>query len=621
MRHTMSHPVCRLLIATLLLFCSFAFAASTADAAEAAPKKKAKKAATEDRGLAVVEKNRATGKRIALVIGNGSYRHTDSMPKLANPPNDADDMATALRRFGFEVIAKKNLTKEEMDETITDFGRKIADSDAALFYYAGHGLQVKGQNYMVPVDANIDSEAKVPYRAVNVNQLLEEMDSSRSRVNIVMLDACRNNPISGKFRSGSSRGLAPPSTMPKGTVVVYATDPGNVAADGGGRNGVFTSGLLTAFRGNDLTLGGVLYAASKQVQDATGRQQTPYINGPATVQREFSFVSPSSMTDLQPSPVQPAPVAPPAKKFQLNPLAVEEPPPETARPSSPRAFSDHTTGMDFVPIKGGCFDMGDSFGDGNAEEKPVHEVCLDGFSMAKYDVTVGQFRKFVNATGYRTDAEKNTGGVNGCYAMEFGKDKLFDWRDWGSWKNPNKYLENEENHPVACVSWNDAQEFVKWLNGKSGASYRLPTEAEWEYAARAGSSGRNYWGNSKDTACGFANVADQTKMEGGVTFADTHKCSDGYPYVAPVGQFKPNGFGLYDMMGNVWQWTGDWYGEKYYGSSPKNNPTGPSTGSDRVYRGGGWSNVARGVRAAVRDGFSPGSCGFNLGFRLASPVQ
>jgi hypothetical protein len=159
-------------------------------AAEPAKKKAEKAASTDDRGVAVVEKS-SVGKRVALVIGNGSYRYTDSMPKLTNPANDADDMAAALRRFGFEVIAKKNLTKEEMDETITDFGRIAANSDAALFYYAGHGLQVRGQNYLVPVDANIDSDAKVPYRAVNVNQLLEEMESSRGRVNIVMLGGCR----------------------------------------------------------------------------------------------------------------------------------------------------------------------------------------------------------------------------------------------------------------------------------------------------------------------------------------------------------------------------------------------------------------------------------------------
>ena len=285
MPHTITNLVCRLMIATLLLCFSFAFVATPTHAAEVAKKKrKAAAAESDDRGLAVVDKNRDGRKRVALVIGNGSYRHTDSMPKLTNPANDADDMAAALRRFGFEVISKKNLTKEEMDETITNFGRKMADSDAALFYYAGHGLQVKGQNYMVPVDANIDSEAKVPYRAVNVNQLLEEMESSRSRVNIVMLDACRNNPISGKFRSGGGRGLAPPTSMPKGTVIVYATDPGNVAADGSGRNGLFTAGLLTAFKGSDLTLGGVLTRASEEVERHSNQQQTPYINGPATIQ-------------------------------------------------------------------------------------------------------------------------------------------------------------------------------------------------------------------------------------------------------------------------------------------------------------------------------------------------
>lgn len=270
----------------------------------AAEKKKPEKSVSDDRGLVAIEKS--TGRRVALVIGNSAYRHTDSMPKLANPANDADDVAAALRKFGFDVVAKKNLTREEMDEAISDFGRRIANSDAALFYYAGHGLQVKGQNYLVPVDANIDSEARVPYRTVNVNQLLEEMESSKSKINIVMLDACRNNPISGKFRSGATRGLAAPAVSPKGTVIVYATDPGNVAADGDGRNGLFTAGLLTAFKGNDLTLGGVLYSASKLVHDASNQQQTPYINGPAMVQREFSFVSPSTMSDMQPSNDQPA---------------------------------------------------------------------------------------------------------------------------------------------------------------------------------------------------------------------------------------------------------------------------------------------------------------------------
>jgi hypothetical protein len=227
------------------------------------------------------------GATIALVIGNGNYQQ--SLPKLPNPPNDAEDIAKALRYFGFEVIEKKNQTLEAMNQAIAEFGSKIGGSEAALFYYAGHGIQVKGQNYLIPVNAMLDSEASVPYQSVNLNQVLDEMDNGKSGANIVVIDACRNNPISGKFRSGQSRGLASPGSTPKGTVIVYATDPGNVAADGDGRNGLLTAGLLTAFQGKDLSLDGVLTVASAEVEKASHQTQTPYVNGPKTLQKNFNF--------------------------------------------------------------------------------------------------------------------------------------------------------------------------------------------------------------------------------------------------------------------------------------------------------------------------------------------
>jgi hypothetical protein len=230
-----------------------------------------------------------TARRIALVIGNGDYQHADNLPKLANPTNDAEDIAAALRGFGFEVIERKNLTLEAMNQTVAEFGSRIGGSEAALFYFAGHGIQVKSQNYLMPVDAKIDSEAAVPYKGVNVNQILDEMENGRSAANIVMLDACRNNPITGKFRSGNTRGLAVPASPPKGTVIVYATDPGNVAADGDGRNGLFSAGLLTAFKGKELSLDEVLTVASAEVERASGNNQTPYVNGPKTLQKNFYF--------------------------------------------------------------------------------------------------------------------------------------------------------------------------------------------------------------------------------------------------------------------------------------------------------------------------------------------
>ncbi|CAN5493361.1 caspase family protein [soil metagenome] len=228
------------------------------------------------------------GRRIALVIGNGNYQNPE-IPKLLNPANDAEDIAKVLRGFGFEVIERKDQSLQSMNKAIAEFGSKIGGSEAALFYYAGHGIQVKGQNYLMPVDATMESEASVPYQNVNVNQILDEMDNGKSGTNIVMLDACRNNPISGKFRSGPTRGLASPGSTPKGTVIIYATDPGNVAADGKGRNGLFTAGLLSAFKGKDLTLDGVLTVASAEVEQASGQKQTPYVNGPKTLQKNFNF--------------------------------------------------------------------------------------------------------------------------------------------------------------------------------------------------------------------------------------------------------------------------------------------------------------------------------------------
>ena len=202
------------------------------------------------------------------------------MPKTS--PERCAVSALKLSREG-ERVARGH------EQAIAEFGSRIGGSEVALFYFAGHGIQVKNQNYLMPVNARIESEASVPYQGVNLNQVLDEMDNGKSGANIVMLDACRNNPITGKFRSGQSRGLASPGSAPKGTVIVYATDPGNVASDGTGRNGLFTAGLLTAFKGKDLTLDGVLTAASAEVEKASGQTQTPYVNGPKTLQKSFHF--------------------------------------------------------------------------------------------------------------------------------------------------------------------------------------------------------------------------------------------------------------------------------------------------------------------------------------------
>jgi formylglycine-generating enzyme required for sulfatase activity len=274
-----------------------------------------------------------------------------------------------------------------------------------------------------------------------------------------------------------------------------------------------------------------------------------------------------------------------------------------------KPFTDPATAMEFLPVAGGCFQMGDTFGDGDKDEKPVHEVCVNDFSMAKYDVTVGDFRRFVTASGYTTEAEKK----DGCAVWNGSK---WEYGASNNWRNPG--FDQDERHPVVCVSWNDAQAYVQWQAKESGKAYRLPTEAEWEYAARSGGKKYKYsWGNDAPSG----NIADESAKRQFPTWVVWNGYDDGYVYTSPVGTYKPNELGLYDMTGNAWQWLNDWYGEKYYDESSRNNPKGPATGERKVLRGGSWFGVPRFVRASVRFRSDPANRFTNLGFRLVFPAE
>ncbi len=500
MRHFTIQPVSRLIIATQLLFSLLLFVASPTQAAQ----KKAKKTtatATDDRGLAVVDKNRDGRKRIALVIGNSSYA---SSP-LRNPANDARAMAQTLRRLGFEVDERTDLGIVAMNEAVEKFGSRLHSGGVGLFYYAGHGMQVHGNNYLIPVDAKISAENEVRYKAVDAGLVLAKMEQAKSDVNIVVLDACRDNPFSRSFRS-SNRGLAN-MEAPNGTFIAYATAPGKTAADGNGKNGLYTQELVRVLESPGLKLEDVFKRASKGVKEKSGNQQTPWVA--SNLDGDFWFVPPSSMTDLKPSPVLPQPV-------QSTPVA--EPQYEPPAPH-PVAFDR----IEMVNIHGGCFQMGDNFGDGFSDEKPVHGVCVSDFAIGKYEVTVAQFRSFVNATDYSTEAEKG----DGCYVLTEG-----DWAKNASfnWKNPG--FSQEDTHPVACVSWNDATTYIRWLSGQSGRKYRLRTEAEWEYAARSGGKRERYSGGDNVYAVAWYSGNSWSKTQ-------------------PVGQKQANGLGIYDMSGNV----------------------------------------------------------------------
>jgi formylglycine-generating enzyme required for sulfatase activity len=250
-----------------------------------------------------------------------------------------------------------------------------------------------------------------------------------------------------------------------------------------------------------------------------------------------------------------------------------------------------------VMVRGGSFTMGctgEQGGDCYDDEKPAHQVTVSDFYIGRYEVTVRQFKEFIDASGYRTDADKD-GGSYFWNGEKWEKRSGINWKyDAAGALRPS----SDYNHPVIHVSWNDATEYCKWLSQKTGKRYRLPTEAEWEYAARGGSSGRGY-------KYAGSNAIDEVAWYTSNSGSKTH----------PVGQKKANELGLYDMSGNVWEWCQDWYGA--YTSNAQTNPKGPTGASGRVSRGGCWQDFARDCRASRRANNTPSGRNGYLGFRLA----
>ncbi len=272
-----------------------------------------------------------------------------------------------------------------------------------------------------------------------------------------------------------------------------------------------------------------------------------------------------------------------------------------------KKVADAPLGLVFV--RGGTFKMGSN--DGESDEKPVHTVTVSDFYLSKYELTVAEFRKFVEDKNYRTDAETGDGSYI-WVVNTWKKTASINWRHDAEGKNAL------DNHPVIHVSWNDAVAYCKWISKKTGQKYRLPTEAEWEYAAGNGSRHTKYsWGNGGPSGKKGGNVADKTAKAKISNLPIFENYTDGYVFVAPVGLFDANDFGLHDMTGNVWEWCSDWYDSDFYKNCPSSNPTGANSGTNRVFRGGSWFRYPRFCRAAYRNSYPPASRTYNLGFRLA----
>ncbi len=289
--------------------------------------------------------------------------------------------------------------------------------------------------------------------------------------------------------------------------------------------------------------------------------------------------------------------------------------PVSAKDEPGKSLQDCPQCPRLVVVPAGRFQMGSEDGEKGRSEGPVHQVRIrTPFALGATEVTVAQFRRFVDATGYQV--------APGCRVQERvpGARGRIEWRDdpIASWRSPGFVAPLVEEAPVVCVGRVDAQAYVAWLRSTTGQPYRLPSEAEWEYAARAGSTGIYSWGNNSDLGCEFANLYDRKSralLDFGWGFAD---CDDGFAELAPAGSLKPNAFGLYDMLGNVWEWAEDCY-VPTYDETPRDGSAMPSTGDCKLWavRGGGWMTRPSRNRLAFR-GRDPNDARYSyFGFRVA----
>ncbi len=528
--------------------------------------------------------------RIALVIGNSNY--SGDLPRLPNPANDAELMASTLTKLGFKVVKAHDADLKQMTRSIREFSDLLSGAGpqaVGLFFYAGHGLQIDGENWLIPINAHITKTADAEFEAVPASKILGQMQFAENSLNIVILDACRNNPLSRGVRSAST-GLAK-MDAPLGSFIAYSTAPGQTAADGKGKNSPYTAALAKAMMKPGIAIEEAFRDARVDVLAATQKEQIPWESSSLT--GAFSFNPGKATAATQSAAVAPAPATAPAE------------PAPAAKSPDPAPASGNAKGCtncpEMVSIKGGSFTMGspDDEDDHTKYEEPQTKIAIKPFSIGKYPVTVGQFAEFIKATKYRPTDECDTERTN--------KPRSANWTD-------PEVLDQGEKEPVVCVSWKDATAYAEWLAKTSGKPYRLPSESEWEYAARGGVTDAHYWSDA-DGACAYANIADKAARREHSNWKITD-CDDGFAGTAPVGSLKPNAFGLYDMLGNVKQWVAGCAVDSIADIPADGSPVGGSC-NYRPVRGSAWDSLPNIVRLAYREKNPASYASSNYGFRIA----
>ncbi len=591
--------------------------------------------------------------RIALLIGNQKY--DSSVGALKNPHNDIALVGAALRKQGFTVLP---LVHDARRTTILGGVRELvrrlngAGAGAVGFiYYSGHGAAEKDTriNYLIPVDASEPGSAQFWDASVKLDDILRLLEGARNAAKFVVFDACRNE-LQLRERT-SDKGLIPVSEH-QGMFIAYATAPGRTASDRGATSGPYAAALAAELDKPGLDHLNLFQNVKETVLASTGGAQQPWeSNGlgrrvmltpqpkvmPAKAGETGTTASPGTgavdaaerawglvrdsrnpavletfakqfpgtvhaalaqerLTDLQHA-AQAAKTQAEQQRAEQQRLAMlqkeegdrkrveaeakRRDDEEAARgvPQVGRTFRDCPACPEMVVVPAGSFTMGSpaSEPDRSADEGPQRKVTIARpFAAGRFEVTFAELDACV------------AGG--GCNSIPFDQ-------GWGRGKRP-----------VINVSWDDAKEYVAWLSRKTGATYRLLTEAEWEYAARAGTT--------RLFSTGPTITAAQANFDGNVTYGGSAK-GQYRQRTIDVGSFKPNAFGLYDMHGNVSEWVEDCYVNTYAGAPTDGSFIAAPSCSDRVLRGGSWDNDAQFLRAANRNSNQPGSRLFTNGFRLA----
>jgi formylglycine-generating enzyme required for sulfatase activity len=577
--------------------------------------------------------------RIALVVGNSAY----ASGPLLNPANDARLVAQALSQLGFEVIERRDADQNTMKRAIQEFGERLdkgGPQAVGLFYYAGHGVQLNGRNYLIPTKANIEREGDVEIEAVSADWVIEQMRYARNRLNIVILDACRNNPFNRSMRS-ADRGLAS-MDAPAGILIAYSTAPGAVAEDGSGRNSPYTTALTRAMLEVHQPLEQVFKHVRADVMGATAGKQVPweassltgedyYFNGPAAAALANSVPTPvaapsrsdagatgtgaagsgsagsgtagtegsgssgwfawvSDLFSSHTSAAVRAPTVAPAAQAAvvagahavalLRSLGIDtaqldsahDYSPDTIRhliASAPRRVALGSTPEQIGAALALCKQYAADCQPRDYADERLRQVTLAPFELDATPVSVRAFRQFADGAQYLTHAEK----VGFAYAMAPGSDRHEQRVAGGSWRNALKQRPLDDDSAVVGVSFQDAEAYCR------SRSSRLPSEDEWEYAARGPQDNIFPWGDDFGPTTRSMNIAPHV--------------TDG-----PVGGIGDRYRGL---SGNVWQWV-DTRG----------------VGSTRVLKGGSWlePNPAN-KRAATRRYELPDRADADSGFRCA----